>query len=63
MALEPGLNSPGWSHIPLLGAGYSTPLLCVAKIKSVMVSVGDPTCCSPLDFLEGSHTFGVGIPD
>ena len=28
------------------------------------VSVGDPTCCSPLDLLEGSHTFGgVGIPD
>ena len=26
---------------------------------SVMVSFGDPTCCSPLDLLEGS----VGIPN
>ena len=24
-----------------------------------MVSVGDPTCCSPLDLLGGSHTFVV----
>ena len=23
------------------------------------LSDGDPTCCSPLDLLEGSHTFGV----
>ena len=31
---------------------------------SVMVTVGDPMCCSPLDLLEGSHTYGgVGIPD
>ena len=25
-------KSPGWSQIPLLGAGYSTWLLCMGKI-------------------------------
>ena len=33
-------KSPGWSQIPLLGAGCSTRLLCVAKMTSSCTAYG-----------------------